>query len=558
MQDVRQFGNRSRVVSLTPSVERDFGVDTPKGDDQAGFEEAAGVGGAGADPEVVERAHTPKGDDQAGFEEAAGVGGAGVDPEVFARALQDAQDAQRKLAGDELVKKQLRQSIGNRKGVVTRLITELNRNNHNRKFLQTIQPRIEESVEKLRQACNALLSIESLSTTEVEEINQGFLDYDWKANNARDMASNLLNFLDDQDNDESNNPKIPGTTPVKGGYIPDPVPPLPTIPPFKAPPLGPKPPPKKASNPQKMQNSSKPQHISVFDIKAQAAKEAGAFRDRLREVGHADRSGGQRQEPSPQQFSPYLGNSSHYPPVPHRPYPRQKAPSYRPGYFEQFGARPRQSDVVVPEGSVAPQRSHFEKDFPKGPNLQKSQGNPGSPRYQQTGSKPQGSQFSQGFQFGAGAPAGPGPQQDSHRFRADNANVPDSVHPGPRRHSNAGFEQQKGASLSYENDGFSDHFATPPPRDRPISGSQDREQRHQHSSYPGWEARHDQGHDSYNRFEARFEDKHGRRAPPPMANLHGQHDYQYRPPGVVGYNASFEQRPLIKLDKHVFDGTSKT
>ena len=119
LQDVRQFGNRGRVVSLTPSVERDFGVDTPKGDDQAGFEEAAGVGGAGADPEVVERAHTPKGDDQAGFEEAAGVGGAGVDPEVFARALQDAQDAQRKLAGDESVKRQLRQSIGNRKGVVT-------------------------------------------------------------------------------------------------------------------------------------------------------------------------------------------------------------------------------------------------------------------------------------------------------------------------------------------------------------------------------------------------------------------------------------------------------
>ena len=475
LENIRRVVNRGRVASLTPSVEGGFYGDTPdEVDDQIGFDGAADVNGAGG----------------------------GDDPDVVARALQDAQNAQRRVAGEELVKKQLRQSIGNRKGVVTRLITELNRQNCNRKFLQTIQPRMEESVEKLKQACDALLSIESLSTTEVDEIHRGFLEYDWRANNARDMASNLLNFLDDQDNYGSNDPKIPGTTMVKVGYIPDYVPPLPIIPPFKAPPLGPKPPPKKVPTPQKMPTSNKSQHVPVLDIKKQAAREAGAFRDRLREVGRADRAGGQRQRPSPQQFSPYVGDSSRYPPDPRRqgkPCPEHKAPSYRPSYFEQFGARPRQPDNAVPQGFRDLQGSHLETGLPKGPNLQKSQGNPGSPRYQQTGSLSREPQSSQGFQFGAGVPAGPSPQQsDSHRFRAGGLNVPDPVPPPHSRgNSNASSEEQKGASPGYQNDGFSDRFETPPPQGlRQFSGSQEGDKRHQHGFGPRWEARQNRGHGS--------------------------------------------------------------
>ena len=43
-----------------------------------------------------------------------------------------------------------------------------------------------------------------------------------------------------------------------------------------------------------------------------------------------------------------------------------------------------------------------------------------------------------------------------------------------------------------------------------------------------------------------------------MNNLFGGPEFQYRPPGIYGYDQNFEQRPLTKIEKHAFDATSKT
>ena len=422
-------------------------------------------------------------------------------------------------------KASIRKEIGDAKKHITRFGNEARSREGDREYLEALPQRLGHYMDNYARLARHYVTLEGVEQKEVEFMKKVFDDYAKKTVSIATRAKvcllalaedndvgNLSNLFDDLRDPKVSAIKERGTGAIPKGssrlfvppkqddlFTPVPSPYIPPPPSDKGFSSGSKER-QKSKQEFKKVDKSPPKKLSEQEIKDLAAKDSAQFRRDLKHL-------------TPGYVPPSKPGSKSSKDS------RKVSPRQRPDYFEQFksssNSRPR------PDFGRSGQGFRFGAG---------------------TGSGAAGFAFES--RSDPGPPENPGPQADAREQRSQTnfGGQPRSTRfadPFPTGGSGPHVGQGAGAG------GFGSEYrnpldAAPPPH--PLNST----------SIGGEQAQ-------YNRFEARYEDRSGSEMRPPrMSNLFNPNQFQYEPPGTVGFSSNYEQRPLVKLKEHYFDATPKT